>query len=165
MPTNSEYLLTVYLNDHLAGATAGVALARRLARNHQGTAFQQQTADLAEQIMQDRRSLLEIMEALNIRPRKIKGALALLAERAGRLKLNGALFRRSALSSVTELEGMRLGVEGKTDGCSCSGLARRNQRCQMFRGRKIVAAAPARQASPQVPKLSAQAASCDVPPN
>jgi uncharacterized tellurite resistance protein B-like protein len=116
MPTNSEYLLTVYLNDHLAGATAGVALARRLARNHQGTAFQQQTADLAEQIMQDRRSLLEIMEALNIRPRKIKGALALLAERAGRLKLNGALFRRSALSSVTELEGMRLGVEGKTDG-------------------------------------------------
>jgi multiple sugar transport system permease protein len=34
-----------------------------------------------------------------------------------------------------------------------------------FRGRKLVAAAPARQASPQVPKLSAQAASCNVPPN
>ena len=29
----------------------------------------------------------------------------------------------------------------------------------------MVAAPPARQASPQVPKLSAQAASCDVPPN
>ena len=36
---------------------------------------------------------------------------------------------------------------------------------QIFRGRKTVAAAPARQASPQVPKLTAQAASCDVPPN
>ena len=43
--------------------------------------------------------------------------------------------------------------------------ARRDHRCQMFRGRKMVAAAPARQASPQVPKLSPQAASCDVPPN
>ena len=37
--------------------------------------------------------------------------------------------------------------------------------CQMFRGRKTVAEAPARQASPQVPKLSTQAASCEVPPN
>ena len=34
----------------------------------------------------------------------------------------------------------------------------------MFRGRKIVAEAPARQASPQVQKLTIQAASCDVPP-
>jgi hypothetical protein len=116
MPTNSKHLLTIYLNDHLAGATAGVALARRLARNHQGTRFEQQVADLAEHIAQDRTSLLEIMQALNIRPRKVKGALALLAERASRLKPNGALFRRSLLSSVTELEGMRLGVEGKTDG-------------------------------------------------
>jgi len=56
-------------------------------------------------------------------------------------------------------------AQGKTDGCSCSGPARRDQRCQMFRGRKMVAPAPARHASPQVPKLTAQAASCDVPPN
>lgn len=56
------------------------------------------------------------MQALGVRPRKVKGVLAVLAERAGRLKLNGALLRRSPLSSVIELEGMRLGVEGKTDG-------------------------------------------------
>jgi hypothetical protein len=56
-------------------------------------------------------------------------------------------------------------AEGKTDGCSCSGLARRDQRCQIFRDRETVAAAPAKQASPQVPKLTAQAVSCDVPPN
>jgi hypothetical protein len=35
----------------------------------------------------------------------------------------------------------------------------------MFRGRRIVAAVPARQASPQVPKLKIQAVTCDVPPN
>ena len=44
-------------------------------------------------------------------------------------------------------------------------LGLQDQRCQMFRGRIMVATAPARQASPQVPKLSAQAPSCDVPPN
>jgi hypothetical protein len=56
-------------------------------------------------------------------------------------------------------------TEGKTDSCSCSGLARRDHRCQIFRDRKMVAAAPARQASPQVPKLSIHAMTCEVPPN
>ena len=116
MAKNSMHLLAIYLNDHLAGATAGMALARRLAQNHQKTRFERQTADLAAQIVADRASLLEIMQALGVRPRKVKGVLALLAERVGRLKLNGALLRRSPLSSVTELEGMRLGGDGKTDG-------------------------------------------------
>src|SRR5260370_1290201 len=40
-----------------------------------------------------------------------------------------------------------------------------SHRCQMFRGRKMVAPAPARHERPQVPKLTAQAASCEVPPN
>jgi phosphinothricin acetyltransferase len=38
-------------------------------------------------------------------------------------------------------------------------------RCQTSRRRKIDAAAPVMQASPQVPKLKIQAARCDVPPN
>jgi hypothetical protein len=44
-------------------------------------------------------------------------------------------------------------------------LQRRDHRCQIFRDRKMVAAAPARQASPQVPKLSIHAMTCEVPPN
>jgi hypothetical protein len=36
-----------------------------------------------------------------------------VADKAGRLKLNGSLWRRSPLSSVVELELLRLGVEGK----------------------------------------------------
>jgi hypothetical protein len=57
-----------------------------------------------------------------------------------------------------------LDVEGEADSCACSGLTR-DHRCQMFRGRKMVAAAPARQARPQVPKLTIQARRWDVPPN
>ncbi len=36
-----------------------------------------------------------------------------MAERAGRLKLNGKLFARSPLSSVVELETLVVGVRGK----------------------------------------------------
>jgi hypothetical protein len=109
-------LLALYLNDHLAGATGGTALARRLARNHRGTDLERPTADLVDQVAADRTALLQIMRSLDIRPRRLKSALAVLAERAGRLKLNGSLVRRSPLSSVIEFEAMHLGVEGKIDG-------------------------------------------------
>jgi hypothetical protein len=46
-----------------------------------------------------------------------------------------------------------------------AGSAYPSYRCRMLRGKKLVAAAPARQASPQVPKLTIQAVNCDVPPN
>jgi hypothetical protein len=116
MLDNPQHMLTIYLQDHLAGATAGASLARRLARNHRATSFERQTADLASQVEQDRSSLLEIMDALGVRPAKVKNLLVMLGERVSRLKLNGMFFRRSPLSSVIEFEGMRLGVEGKTDG-------------------------------------------------
>jgi hypothetical protein len=116
VPDNPQHLLTIYLQDHLAGATAGRSLARRLARNHRGTGFEMQTADLARQIEQDRSSLLEIMDVLGVRPARVKNVLGLVGERVSRLKLNGMSLRRSPLSSVIEFEGMRLGVEGKTDG-------------------------------------------------
>jgi hypothetical protein len=112
----SRKLLALYLNDHLAGATGGTALARRLARNHQGTELEGPTSELADQVEEDRKALLQIMNALDIRPRPAKQVLAALAERVGRLKLNGTVVRRSPLSSVIEFEAMRLGVEGKIDG-------------------------------------------------
>ncbi|MGW2089753.1 hypothetical protein [Streptomyces sp. NPDC001880] len=40
--------------------------------------------------------------------------LGFAGERIARLKLNGTLTRRSPLSDLIELEGMRMGVEGKT---------------------------------------------------
>jgi hypothetical protein len=42
-----------------------------------------------------------------------KTTLAWIAERTGRLKLNGRLLSYSPLSRVEELEALRLGVEGK----------------------------------------------------
>lgn len=104
--------LAIYLNDHLAGATGGVELAHRLAQEQGGPRL----AELARDIEQDRDSLRRIMSALDVQQDHLKIAGGWLGEKLGRLKLNGHLFSRSPLSSVVELEAMRLGVDGKAAG-------------------------------------------------
>lgn len=106
-------MLGIYLNDHLAGATAGAGLARRIAREHRGTAHGGELRRLAAEIVQDRRSLLGIMDAVGVAPNRFKIYAGWAGERVGRFKPNGRLRRRSGLSTVLELEAMRLGVEGK----------------------------------------------------
>jgi hypothetical protein len=106
-------LLGIYLNDHLAGATGGLELARRTAGAHRGTETGTTLTRIAKEIQEDRESLLEIMAALEVPVRQYKVAAAWVVEKAGRLKLNGRLLDRSPLSSLVELETMRVGVEGK----------------------------------------------------
>ena len=114
-PSRSR-LLGIYLNDHLAGATSGTELAWRMARSPQEAGDQKTLRDLAEEISHDRQSLLAIMAALGVPVRYYKAGAAWLGEKAGRLKLNGTLLARSPLSSLEELELLRLGVEGKAAG-------------------------------------------------
>jgi hypothetical protein len=106
-------LLGIYLNDHLAGATGGVQLVRRTARNHRGHPSGAALARLAREVAEDRKALLGLMRALGVPRRGYKVVAGWLGERAGRLKANGRLRERSPLSSVVELEGIRLGIEGK----------------------------------------------------
>jgi hypothetical protein len=109
-------LLGIYLNDHLAGATGGTMLAHRVARSHGAPAADSTLQRLATEVAQDRAALLEIMAALSIPVRAYKVYAALIGEKAARVKLNGYLLARSPLSSLTELEMLRLGVEGKAAG-------------------------------------------------
>jgi hypothetical protein len=71
---------------------------------------------LAAEVRQDRAALLPIMTALGVPVRSYKVWAAWTGEKAARLKLNGRLLARSPLSSLEELEMMRLGVEGKAAG-------------------------------------------------
>ncbi len=109
-------LLGVYLNDHLAGATGGVQLARRLAAAHRGSPMGGTLARHASEIAEDRGALLDMMAKLGVPTRHYKIWGAWVAERLARLKLNGHLRGRSPLSSLIELETLRLGVEGKAAG-------------------------------------------------
>ena len=109
-------MLGIYLNDHLAGATAGTELARRIARSHRGQPNSGALRRLAAEVAQDRATLLDIMAALGIKVRRYKAGAAWIGEKAGRLKFNGRLLARSPLSNLEELELLRLGVEGKAAG-------------------------------------------------
>ncbi|MDQ6850912.1 MAG: hypothetical protein M3070_13345 [Actinomycetota bacterium] len=116
MTADRSGLLGVYLNDHLAGAMGGGELAKRLAGAHAGTSAERELVQLARDVHDDRAALVQVMRDLDIAITRWKGVLAMVAERAGRLKLNDRFLRRSPLSSVVELEAMRLGVEGKLAG-------------------------------------------------
>jgi hypothetical protein len=121
MPTNAAAerdpsLLGIYLNDHLAGATAGLELFRRTAGAHTSTDAAPVLTRLVQEIEEDREALLGIMKTLEIPVAQYKVAGAWVAEKIGRAKPNGRLTSRSPLSSVIELEGMRLGVLGKGSG-------------------------------------------------
>lgn len=106
-------LTGIYLNDHLAGATVGRELARRCHGSNRGTEFGRPLETLAAEIDEDRETLRAIIAALGLREDRVKQAGALIAERAGRLKLNGSIRGYSPLSRLVELEGLSLGVEGK----------------------------------------------------
>jgi hypothetical protein len=106
-------LLATYLNDHLAGATAGVELARRSRGENEGTALGRFLDELAREVEEDRKTLVAIMASLEVGKDRIKVAVGWMGEKAGRLKPNNRLFGYSPLSRVIELEGLALGVEGK----------------------------------------------------
>jgi hypothetical protein len=110
-------LLGVYLNDHLAGATVGLELVRRMAASAEpGSESATILKRLVSEIATDRSALIRFMTTLGIKVRGYKIFAAWAGEKAGRLKFNGHLLARSPLSNLEETEVLRLGVEGKAAG-------------------------------------------------
>jgi hypothetical protein len=106
-------LLAIYLNDHLAAATAGRELARRAAGSNRGASYTPFLERLAVEIEEDRQSLLAIIRALDLGVDQLKVVGGWGAEKLGRLKLNGRLLAYSPLSRVVELEALAVGISGK----------------------------------------------------
>ena len=106
----SNDLLSIYLKDHFAGSTFGVELARRARDSNLGNDFGVFLSDLAQQIEEDRESLRQIMDALDVGPDEAKNAMGWAAEKFGRLKPNGRIRGYSPLSRLLELEGLQGGV-------------------------------------------------------
>lgn len=109
----NKKLLGIYLNDHLAGSTVGLELAKRARGQNRNSAYGDFLDTLAEEIEEDRETLKGIMDDLGIRKDPAKVAAGWIGEKAGRLKLNGQLTGYSPLSRLVELEGLALGVTGK----------------------------------------------------
>ena len=110
---SEKHYLETYLQDHLAAATAGLELAKRLAAQNGGNPIGHQVGEIVEQIEEEATVLRNVLRTLDISPSRTKAAGAWVAERLGRLKLNNELVRYSPLSRVLELEGLQGGVRAK----------------------------------------------------
>ena len=110
---STQRLLGIYLNNHLTIATAGVELCRRAAASQRRTDHGDELVALAQLAEEDRDTLRRLMHRLDIPVHRPMEVLGVVGERLGRLKPNGYLVRRSPLSDVVELEGLRDSVAAK----------------------------------------------------
>jgi hypothetical protein len=111
-----RHWLGIYLNDHLASATAGAELARRVAGSHQDPEHRKRLLGLAADIAADRQALLQLMRGAGVPVRGYKILAGWAAEKATRLKTSANFLTRSPLSDLTELETLYLGIQGKAAG-------------------------------------------------
>jgi hypothetical protein len=109
----SDRGLGIYLNDHLAGATFGSALAREIRTRNQDTALGELMRSIAPAIEEDRQALVALMALLRISRNPLKRATTWAAEKASRLKFLGLTSGDGAHADFVALETLSLGVEGK----------------------------------------------------
>jgi hypothetical protein len=106
-------LLRIYLDDHWAGAGAGVSLARRLSANNRDTQWFDTLQRVTVEIERDEETLRRLRDSTTSAGFSVKRTLAKTAEYVGRLKLNGRLVDYSPSSRVLELEALMAGVHAK----------------------------------------------------
>ena len=109
----NEKLLRIYLQDHHAGSTTGLELARRIRGSNKGNEYGKVMAKLVDEIAADRKALESVMDELGFGADRVKDLGAWALEKAGRLKLNGQITGYSPLSRVVELEGLVTGITAK----------------------------------------------------
>jgi hypothetical protein len=105
--------LAIYLNDHLAGATAGIELLEHLAVAYDGTDLEQFAVELQAEVVADRKELEALTARLQISqsaPRKVS---AWIAEKFAQLKLRMDDHTGGPLHLLEATEALSLGIEGK----------------------------------------------------
>src|SRR6201996_1666193 len=105
--------IDVYLNDHLAGATFGADLARRLKTQTEGTDSHSAMSGLAADIEAGLDKLTDLMNHMGITRNPGKRVVAWVTEKASRLKLAGLTSKDTMLGTFLGIEALSLGVEGK----------------------------------------------------
>lgn len=108
----SQYL-GIYLNDHLAVLSGAEELVDRSLQSNTGTPLGEFLDKVLDAVKEDRTALEKLMAERDVKENWAKTGGAWLAERVGRLKLNGELTGYSPLSRLVEIEGIGLALEAK----------------------------------------------------
>jgi len=106
-------LLQLYLNDHLAGATAGKSRAQRMAREYTDLPIHQDLVEFAADLDREHRRLSRLIDELGLGHHSARLIAGKVVEQLGRLKLNRRLFTRSPMTPLLELELARGAVNAK----------------------------------------------------
>lgn len=105
--------VATYLNDHLAGSSAGLELLEHLESAHAGTQLEGFFAQLRNEVMADRKELESLMSRLGIAQSHARKATAWIAEKMTEVKLWFDDPANGALRLMEGLEALSLGIEGK----------------------------------------------------
>jgi hypothetical protein len=102
----------VYLNDHLAGATAGVDLVKLATERHDGE-LGEFFAQLADGITADHNTLTSLMDQMDAHHSGAKEVLAKAGSEITEAKFSGDSMDDPEFGTFLTLETLSIGVEGK----------------------------------------------------
>lgn len=106
-------VLRSYLHDHLAGATAGVSRAQKMADWYGDTPIGARLKQVAGDLVGDRDELKRLIDQVGLPQPTLMKALGKAGEVAGRVKTNGRGLLRSPVTPLLELELLRGAVNAK----------------------------------------------------
>jgi hypothetical protein len=95
--------LSTYLNDHLAGSAGALDLLETLIGHAHNAEFADVVTSVARDIRQDRETLLDIMNRLDVEVGTLKQVTAKVAEKALELKSNAAVTGDGDFSRLARL--------------------------------------------------------------
>jgi len=102
--------LETYLNDHLAGSTAGLELLDTLARLE---GLEQAAVRLRHAVAEDQEQLLALMRSLSIDASIVRRVVSWVAEKAAEIKTAAVDVEAGSLRQLELLEALALGVDGR----------------------------------------------------
>ena len=105
--------LATYLNDHLAGAVAGLAILDYILEKSRGTPEEPILTSLQVDIEEDKEALEALIEKLDISESAFRKASAWVGEKMAELKLRFDDPSAGPFLIFESLEALSLGIEGK----------------------------------------------------
>ncbi|MGJ9412831.1 hypothetical protein ACHAAC_08980 [Aeromicrobium sp. CF4.19] len=105
-----------YLQTHLAGAEGGSRLFARCAQGQSDPTTRAALQEMLVEVVEERERLRVMLHDLGASENRLLGVASIVGERVGRLVPHGSLLHRTAMTDLTELEGLRTAVSGKLSG-------------------------------------------------
>jgi hypothetical protein len=105
--------LATYLNDHLAGAVAGMELIDHICRLYAGQPGERVATHIRDAIAADRKDLDSLMTRLKITQSAPRKATAWLSEKFAEIKVKLDDVKQGSLRRLELWEALSVGIEGK----------------------------------------------------